>query len=75
MMPTLPLMPRDEARCSFCGKTKQRVGDRLVFGPGVNICAECVELCVQVLREGASKTPPDKHQDVWKLIREMEDQR
>lgn len=31
-------------RCSFCGKTEEQV-KRLVAGPGVYICNECVELC------------------------------
>ena len=64
-----------QMRCSFCGKTKKQVNGRLVAGPGVNICAECVELCTQVLKDDITKTPRDKHQDVWALIREMEEQR
>ncbi len=40
-------------RCSFCGKTKDQVR-RLVAGPGVFICDECVALCNEVINE----TPP-----------------
>ena len=36
-------------RCSFCGKGKDRVR-RLVAGPGVFICDQCVRLCNEVLR-------------------------
>lgn len=36
--------------CSFCGKTQQEV-TKLVAGPKVYICNECVALCVEVLRE------------------------
>jgi ATP-dependent Clp protease ATP-binding subunit ClpX len=68
-------MRRIDIRCSFCGKTKQQVRGRLVAGPGVSICAGCVELCTQVLKDDVSKTPRDEHQDVWALIREMQDQR
>ncbi len=36
-------------RCSFCGKGKDKVR-RLVAGPGVFICNQCVQLCNEVLR-------------------------
>lgn len=35
-------------RCSFCGKLQSEVG-RLIAGPGVYICDECIELCQSVL--------------------------
>ena len=44
-----------DARCSFCGKSKDQVG-RLVAGPGVFICDECVRLCNEVIKEQPS--PP-----------------
>jgi ATP-dependent protease Clp ATPase subunit len=37
--------------CSFCGKSYTKVKGRMVDGPGVYICAGCVELCVEVLEE------------------------
>ena len=37
-------------RCSFCGKTQDQVR-RLVAGPGVYICDECIELCNDIIRE------------------------
>jgi hypothetical protein len=37
-------------RCSFCGKSQHDVR-RLVAGPGVYICDECVELCLDVIRD------------------------
>jgi len=37
-------------RCSFCGKNRQMVV-RLVAGPGVYICNECVDLCNQIIAE------------------------
>ena len=39
-------------RCSFCGKGKDRIR-RLVAGPGVFICDQCVQLCSDVLRSDA----------------------
>lgn len=39
-----------ELRCSFCGKMQNQV-QRLIAGPGVCICNECVELCQTVLEE------------------------
>ena len=36
--------------CNFCGKTQDQV-ERIIIGPGVNICNECVELCVALLNE------------------------
>jgi hypothetical protein len=37
-------------RCSFCGKPES-AGLRLIAGPGVRICAECVRLCNEILAE------------------------
>ena len=34
--------------CSFCGKTADEV-NKLIAGPGVNICDECVALCEQIV--------------------------
>ena len=47
-------MPRNEdksLRCSFCGKDQEKVG-RLIAGPNVYICNECVQLCMGILGEG-----------------------
>ena len=41
-----------EISCSFCGKTQDEVY-RLIAGPGVYICNECIELCMDILEEGA----------------------
>ena len=37
-------------KCSFCGKGQDQVA-RLIAGPGVHICDECVRLCVAILWE------------------------
>jgi len=52
-----PEKPADETHCSFCGKVKSVV-DRLVAGPTVYICNECIELCEDVIAEELSPGPP-----------------
>ena len=37
-------------KCSFCGKSQEQV-KRLIAGPGVYICNECVELCLSILED------------------------
>lgn len=49
-------MPRDEERrvsCSFCHKTQDQV-DKLIAGPNVYICNECVELCCSIIESEPS---------------------
>ncbi len=41
---------RDRLKCSFCGKTQDQVR-KLVAGPGVYICDECIELCNEIIEE------------------------
>ena len=48
-----------ELRCSFCGKSQDEV-KKLIAGPTVYICDECVELCNDIIaeeyeREGAAR--------------------
>ena len=38
-------------RCSFCGKHENQV-HRMIQGPGVRICDECVQLCMGILNDG-----------------------
>ena len=40
----------DHLKCSFCGKDQEQVR-KLVAGPGVYICDECVELCGEIVQE------------------------
>ena len=44
----------DILRCSFCGKTQDDV-KKLIAGPTVYICNECVELCGEIITEEASQ--------------------
>ena len=44
--------------CSFCGKSQDDV-ERMIIGPGVNICNECITLCHSLLdEEGKPDVPP-----------------
>ena len=47
--------------CSFCGKSQHEV-KKLIAGPTVFICDECVELCMDIIKE-ESKDTFVKHQD------------
>ena len=47
--------------CSFCGKSQHEVR-KLIAGPTVFICDECVELCMDIIKE-ESKENFVKHQD------------
>jgi len=44
----LPKKEDAQIRCSFCGKTQDEV-NRLIAGPGVYICDECIEVCFEIL--------------------------
>ena len=39
---------KKQLKCSFCGKTQEQV-KRLIAGPGVYICDECIELCSEII--------------------------
>ncbi len=41
---------KGQVKCSFCGKTQEQVR-KLVAGPGVYICDECIELCNEIIEE------------------------
>ncbi|MEG1973237.1 MAG: ATP-dependent Clp protease ATP-binding subunit ClpX, partial [Oscillospiraceae bacterium] len=67
-------MSRDEtktSRCSFCGKTQDMV-ERMVAGPGVCICNECIELCITILDEEpgipVSRKRPEKQENETVLL-------
>lgn len=70
-------MPNDrdnEIRCSFCGKTQDEV-TRLVEGPGVYICDNCIEFCNALLsddEEGIPKKRKKKPQPEFVLHKPQE---
>ncbi len=53
-------MPRigetsDLLKCSFCGKSQKQV-KKLIAGPGVYICDECIDLCNEIIEEEFAET-------------------
>ncbi|MFI8591877.1 ATP-dependent Clp protease ATP-binding subunit ClpX [Dietzia maris] len=51
----------DLLKCSFCGKSQKQV-KKLIAGPGVYICDECIELCNEIIEsevDDAQETGPD----------------
>jgi ATP-dependent Clp protease ATP-binding subunit ClpX len=49
-MPTAPPEGPEHLNCSFCGKPQRQVR-KLIAGPGVYICDECVDLCTEIVDE------------------------
>ena len=49
--------------CSFCGKSQHEVR-KLIAGPTVFICDECVELCMDIIREEHKDSPQKNHEGV-----------
>ena len=47
---------KSKLRCSFCGKSQDQV-KKLVAGPGVYICEECIDLCNEIIEEELYKSP------------------
>lgn len=45
--------------CSFCGKTQDQV-EKLIAGPGVCICDECIELCLGIIEDGEGVQRPKR---------------
>ena len=50
---------KSQLKCSFCGKTQDKV-KKLVAGPGVYICEECIELCAEIVEDEYSDIVMDE---------------
>ena len=48
---------KSDPRCSFCGRSHSQV-EKIITGPQVHICNECVKLCNEVLAEEKQQTLP-----------------
>jgi ATP-dependent Clp protease ATP-binding subunit ClpX len=59
-------------KCSFCGKGPDEVG-KLITGPSVHICNECVDMCNEILREERSAVPGDLSIDTLPSPKEMKE--
>ncbi len=61
--------------CSFCGKSQDEV-KKLIAGPNIYICDECVELCNDILREeveGDGESGPDRLPTPQELVAALDD--
>ncbi|MEI2433900.1 ATP-dependent protease ATP-binding subunit ClpX [Priestia megaterium] len=56
---------KGQLKCSFCGKTQEQVR-KLVAGPGVYICDECIELCTEIVEEELGTEEEVEFKDVPK---------
>ncbi|MCT2160187.1 ATP-dependent Clp protease ATP-binding subunit ClpX [Granulicatella adiacens] len=54
-----------QVRCSFCGKSQEQV-KKIIAGPDVFICNECVDLCKEIIDEEFSSISMDEMIDVLK---------
>ena len=63
----------DLLKCSFCGKSQKQV-KKLIAGPGVYICDECIDLCNEIIEEELTETTdlgPDelpKPRDIFEFL-------
>lgn len=62
----------EELFCSFCGKSQHEVR-KLIAGPNVYVCDECVELCNDIMREEAAANPVAENQKKLPLPREIKE--
>jgi ATP-dependent Clp protease ATP-binding subunit ClpX len=67
---------RDRMRCSFCAKPQEQVR-KLVAGPGVYICDECIELCNGIVEEALTGEesrpqlrPTPKPKEIYEILRQ-----
>ena len=60
--------PKDQIRCSFCGRTQDQVST-LIQGPGAFICDECVANCQEILDAGSMKR--GSHGTAKKAVRRL----
>ena len=51
----MPKQEEKQYKCSFCGKSQDQV-KRIIAGPGVYICDECVSLCSEIIEEEVDET-------------------
>lgn len=64
-------MSEKNLKCSFCGKSQEQV-KRLIAGPNVYICDECVELCDEIIQEEIDEVVEDTNITLPKPMEMME---
>lgn len=58
-------MAKKKIKCSFCGKLDTEA-ERLIAGPGVYICEECIRICAGILEDELFKGVEEKDTELWK---------
>ena len=59
---------KGQLKCSFCGKVQEQV-KKLIAGPGVYICDECIELCNEIIEEEFTE---EEHVELENIPKPME---
>jgi ATP-dependent Clp protease ATP-binding subunit ClpX len=55
-----------QLRCSFCGKNQDEI-DKLVAGPAVHICNECIDLCYGIVHPPSEPAEKKGASPSWRL--------
>src|SRR3954449_9055436 len=70
-----PTDSNEQLLCSFCGKSQRQV-KKLIAGPGVYICDECIDLCNEIIDEELTAPPsfdienPPKPREIHEVLDE-----
>ena len=70
-----PTDSNEQLLCSFCGKSQRQV-KKLIAGPGVYICDECIDLCNEIIDEELTAPPTfeleslPKPQEIYDVLQE-----
>ena len=70
-----PTESNEQLLCSFCGKSQRQV-KKLIAGPGVYICDECIDLCNEIIDEELTAPPTfelenlPKPKEIWEVLNE-----
>ena len=70
-----PTDSNEQLLCSFCGKSQRQV-KKLIAGPGVYICDECIDLCNEIIDKELTAPPSfdienlPKPKEIWEVLNE-----
>ena len=60
-----------DCHCSFCGKEQDEVA-KLIAGPEVYICDECIDLCNEIVKDEDAAQVPDDENDTAAILKPMD---